>query len=596
MANEVDITFNGEDNVSGVVSGITSSFDTLGAIGTGILQGVGNALFDLAMNAIPAAWDAMKDFVNSAAEAEEVAARFDAIIAGSPLSGYSAQIKDLANQYSELTRFEDEQILSAETVLLQFQNISAEAFPDVVAATLDVAEVMGVDATSAARILGRALEDPFNAARSLRQMNIILSDEQQKQLKIWEQNGDAASASAFIMDTLKTKYGNVAEAMGGTFAGEMTKLQNTIGNIKEELGAQLLPILTPIVEQFGQLALKYAPVLADAFKKIVPYIVQFADAFMGLLSGNVDFGPFQSGLDALGAWWALYGPQIMQSARELWGVISSFIGDVGSQMGPMLIQKFNEFATWMLQNGPAIIQVIQMIVDGWKLFFSVASVAFSTLAPLVSGFFTLVLQLIQLVLQVITGNWRGAWQTLADITKTVGNSIVAAANGLLNSMAKAFGTTKDQVIQTWAANINQFGDIVSKIINIMVARVRERITDFVNAGRAIVDGLKGGISSTIGELSDWMAEQMENLTNSVTSTLGIQSPSRVYAGIGKNMMLGLAQGISGYANVPMNALQSLSNNMAVQPFAGNMTTNNYINGPVSLQVAGSNGIDLLTYR
>ena len=70
----------------------------------------------------------------------------------------------------------------------------------------------------------------------------------------------------------------------------------------------------------------------------------------------------------------------------------------------------------------------------------------------------------------------------------------------------------------------------------------DSLPDIIEVGKDIVRGLWEGIKA----MASWIGEKVSGfvggLVDGVKGVLGIHSPSRVFAGIGQNMALGLGQG------------------------------------------------------
>lgn len=87
--------------------------------------------------------------------------------------------------------------------------------------------------------------------------------------------------------------------------------------------------------------------------------------------------------------------------------------------------------------------------------------------------------------------------------------------------------------------------IVRSVLDMMATIVKTFVSslpDIVNVGKQIVKGLWEGIKA----MGSWIKEKVGNffsgIVSGVKSKLGIHSPSRVFAGIGENMALGLGEG------------------------------------------------------
>lgn len=65
---------------------------------------------------------------------------------------------------------------------------------------------------------------------------------------------------------------------------------------------------------------------------------------------------------------------------------------------------------------------------------------------------------------------------------------------------------------------------------------------FADIGKNIVDGIKNGISNAWKSLTNFVGGLFDGLVGGVKKLLGIASPSKVFAGIGGNMALGLERG------------------------------------------------------
>ena len=98
------------------------------------------------------------------------------------------------------------------------------------------------------------------------------------------------------------------------------------------------------------------------------------------------------------------------------------------------------------------------------------------------------------------------------------------------------------IVSGLAKNLPQ---IVRSVLDMMATILKTFVSslpDIVNVGKQIVKGLWEGIKA----MGSWIKEKVGNffsgIVSGVKSKLGIHSPSRVFAGIGENMALGLGKG------------------------------------------------------
>lgn len=95
-----------------------------------------------------------------------------------------------------------------------------------------------------------------------------------------------------------------------------------------------------------------------------------------------------------------------------------------------------------------------------------------------------------------------------------------------------------------AQNVPQIVTSVLNMVATIVQTIWEALPDIIEVGKNIVRGLWEGIKA----MASWIGEKVSNfvsgLVDGVKGVLGIHSPSKVFAGIGENMALGLGQGFS----------------------------------------------------
>ncbi len=98
------------------------------------------------------------------------------------------------------------------------------------------------------------------------------------------------------------------------------------------------------------------------------------------------------------------------------------------------------------------------------------------------------------------------------------------------------------IVSGLAENLPQ---IVRSVLDMMATIVKTFVSslpDIVNVGKQIVKGLWEGIKAMGGWIKEKVGSFFSGIVSGVKSKLGIHSPSRVFAGIGENMALGLGEG------------------------------------------------------
>ena len=114
--------------------------------------------------------------------------------------------------------------------------------------------------------------------------------------------------------------------------------------------------------------------------------------------------------------------------------------------------------------------------------------------------------------------------------------------GLTTKMPEIIAFMGKMVIAMGKALIDMLPYIISVGLSFILNLANEMIKAATEMGRNIVSGVWNGIQAMAGWFRDSVMGFFSNIVNSVKSALGIHSPSRVFAEIGKNMALGLGGG------------------------------------------------------
>lgn len=98
------------------------------------------------------------------------------------------------------------------------------------------------------------------------------------------------------------------------------------------------------------------------------------------------------------------------------------------------------------------------------------------------------------------------------------------------------------LVKGLAQNLPQLVQGTLNMIDTIAGALYDAIPDIIEVGKNIVKGLWEGIKAMASWLKDKVTDFMGGIVDGVKGVLGIHSPSKVFAGIGENMALGLGQG------------------------------------------------------
>ena len=198
--------------------GFTAAAVGIGAFTAGISQAVG-------------------DLINM----ERLSAQTDAAIrsTGGAANVTRDEIVGMAESMEELTGIEMETVQEGENMLLTFTRVRNEVgdgndvFDQATEAALNMSVALGTDMTSAAMLVGKALNDPVKGMTAMTRAGIQFTEQQKQMIKAMVESGDQLGAQKIILAELETQFGGSAEAFGQTTAGKMQKFTNAVGNFFE---------------------------------------------------------------------------------------------------------------------------------------------------------------------------------------------------------------------------------------------------------------------------------------------------------------------------------------------------------------------------
>ncbi|MBU0586335.1 phage tail length tape measure family protein [Candidatus Micrarchaeota archaeon] len=151
------------------------------------------------------------------------------------------QLKNMASGLQSVTTFGDEAIQEAQSLLLTFTKIGKDVFPKATETVLDMSAALGQDLKSSAIQLGKALNDPINGSTALRRVGVSLTDQQLEQIKTLTKQNKLFEAQKIILDELQVEFGGMAKELAKTDVGKLEQMKNTLNDIKELLGKEILP-------------------------------------------------------------------------------------------------------------------------------------------------------------------------------------------------------------------------------------------------------------------------------------------------------------------------------------------------------------------
>ncbi|CAB4169938.1 Bacteriophage lambda, GpH, tail tape measure, N-terminal [uncultured Caudovirales phage] len=223
-------------------------------------------------------------FIEEAGASEMAAVRLDLAYKnlGIRTGQTRKELDDFAKSTQRASIYTDEAVAGMQETLFRFGTLTGDMFTRTQSTVVDFAAAMQTDLSSAAQMLGRALEDPARGMMVLRRSGIILSDSQKTLIKDFLATGETAKAQAVILDELDKRFKGTAETVAGTMTGSIDQLKIAYKDLFESTkeGVSAFAELTKAMTQTLQ-----DPAIKIAFNALFALFTEMVRVIGGAIQG-----------------------------------------------------------------------------------------------------------------------------------------------------------------------------------------------------------------------------------------------------------------------------------------------------------------------
>lgn len=348
-----------------------------------------------------------------------------------------------------------------------------------------------------------------------------------------------AATLALIMEQTSDAHGNFAKE-ADTVQGQMQRLKATWGNFIADIGTALLPIVNnvlsilsgtvmPAVKEFGA-AFKTAMDGIDItgmFNQLGNTLKPLGETFRSLLPALAPLGAAIMGLARDGIMPLIQGVMtgLVPTIQSLLSAVLPPLIAAVQQIIPALTPVLGIIGEFVATLGQVLVPVIDMLAP-------IVTAAFSLIANVVSSALGIVSGVIKTVTSIMQGDWSGAWGGMTSIVSGVWGVIKGLVSG----------------------GINLIGSIITGAAGLLAS-----------AGRAMMQGLIDGVKAMAGAIFEAAKNVIKGAIDGIKGFLGIHSPSRLFAEIGRQTGAGLVQGINAMQKPVAAAGKALAEAATPQP-------------------------------
>lgn len=244
-------------------------------------------------------------------------------------------------------------------------------------------------------------------------------------------------------------------------------------------------------------------------------------------------------------------PELIRAIVEaLPDIITSIINAI-VELLPVLIQGLIQLVLGIVEALPEIIKALIEALP--QIITAIITGLIQALPQLILGLIELVLQLVLHLPEIILA----LVEAIPDIIETLVDTLLDPDNleKLIDGIIEMNVKISQETPRIIASLIQKIPEIVEKI----VSKFGSLVDKFVELGGNMIKGLWEGISNFGQWLWDKISGFFGGIWDGICNFFGIHSPSTLFRdGIGKNLVLGLAEGINNEADTAAKAMQGVA--------------------------------------
>jgi phage-related protein len=375
---------------------------------------------------------------------------------------------------------------------------------------------------------------------------------------------EASSTIQGSASAMKASWQNLLTGMADPTQNFEQLLQNFISSVGTFLG-NLLPVFTTATQGVLQMVQGLLPQIPVLIEQMLPIVIE---GVSGIIAGLVEVLPqiVNAVMEIL--------PQLVTAILNMLPQIL----EAGIQILLSLIQGLTQALPQLIEMLPEIINtIIIVLIENLPL---IIEAGIQLLIAIVTGLSKAIPQLIDYIPTIIDTMITTLLENLPLIIDCAIQLLVAIITGLIQALPQLQMMTPKiiwTIVTTLIENLPQLLKAGVQLLESVIKGIGSILSKMGEVGKNIVEGLWNGIKNA----KDWLLNKIKSFAHTITdgikSFFGIHSPSTVFRDeIGKNLMLGMAKGITGNENTVMSAMSKVSSDLSNQ----NISMPNILSGSV----------------
>ena len=299
------------------------------------------------------------------------------------------------------------------------------------------------------------------------------------------------------------------------------------------------------VTSLGQnIANFFTQTIPNAIQSVIQWFQQLPSAIGTALSNLIT---------SIGTWAVSFGQSALQAGQQFVSNIANFLTNLPATIAYWLAYGITFVVLWAAQLGSQAISAGQQFLANLGTFF----------------------------VQLPGNIWNWLTSTVASVASwaaQLGSQAISAGHQFLANLGSYISQVPGRIGAELSGAISAVGSFASRMASGALRAGQQFLSNLVNTlasipgrmvsiGSQIVHGIISGITGSIGKVGSAILGGVKDAISGVKNFLGIHSPSRLFRDqIGRNIGLGLAQGISNSQAAVMSSMNGMASDIASTRF------------------------------
>ena len=299
------------------------------------------------------------------------------------------------------------------------------------------------------------------------------------------------------------------------------------------------------VTSLGQnIANFFTQTIPNAIQSVIQWFQQLPSAIGTALSNLIT---------SIGTWAVSFGQSALQAGQQFLANLGTFFVQLPGNIWNWLTSTVASVASWAAQLGSQAISAGQQFLANLGTFF----------------------------VQLPGNIWNWLTSTVASVASwaaQLGSQAISAGQQFLANLGSYISQVPGRIGAGLSGAISAVGLFASSMASGALRAGQQFLSNLVNTlasipgrmvsiGSQIVHGIISGITGSIGKVGSAILGGVKDAISGVKNFLGIHSPSRLFRDqIGRNIGLGLAQGISNSQAAVMSSMNGMASDIASTRF------------------------------